>query len=84
MESQLVPAAEAMPEEQYTFVPRGSDFEGVRTFALELKHVATANFVFYSAILGQSPPPGNHLKPGHTLSRQNRPTEVIQNKSSYN
>ena len=27
---------------------------------------------------------GNHLKPGHTLSLQNRPTEVIQNKSSYN
>ena len=26
---------------------------------------------------------GNHLKPGHTLSLQNRPTEVIQNKSSY-
>jgi RHS repeat-associated protein len=27
---------------------------------------------------------GNHLKSGHTLSLQNRPTEVIQNKSSYN
>jgi hypothetical protein len=27
---------------------------------------------------------GNHLKPGHTLSLQNRPTEVIQNNSSYN
>jgi transposase len=26
---------------------------------------------------------GNHLKPGHPLSLQNRPTEVIQNKSSY-
>jgi hypothetical protein len=26
---------------------------------------------------------GNHLKSGHTLSLQNRPTEVIQNKSSY-
>src|SRR6185437_2680663 len=26
---------------------------------------------------------GNHLKTGHTLSLQNRPTEVIQNKSSY-
>jgi hypothetical protein len=26
---------------------------------------------------------GNHLKPGHTLSAQTRPTEVIQNKSSY-
>ena len=53
-----MPAAEAMPEDRYTFAPTGGEFTGVRTFALEVKHVATANFVFYSAILGQAPPPG--------------------------
>src|SRR6202035_1359040 len=26
---------------------------------------------------------GNHFKTGHTLSLQNRPTEVIQNNTSY-
>lgn len=61
LESQLVPAAEAMPEEKYSFAPANGEFTGVRTFALELKHVATANFVFYSAILGQAPPPGVNL-----------------------
>lgn len=63
LESQFVPAAEAMPEDKYNFAPsdeafKGGDFKGVRTFALEVKHVATANFVFYSAMLGQDPPAG--------------------------
>ncbi|HWW84645.1 MAG TPA: DinB family protein [Vicinamibacterales bacterium] len=58
VESQFVPAAEAMPEEKYTFVPTSGEFKGVRTFALEVKHVATANLAFYSLILEQEPPPG--------------------------
>jgi uncharacterized damage-inducible protein DinB len=58
LESQFVPAAEAMPEGKYNFAPSDGEFKGVRTFALEVKHVATANFVFYSAMLGQDPPSG--------------------------
>jgi DinB superfamily len=58
VERQLVPAAEAMPGDQYNFAPSGDNFGGVRSFALEVRHVATANFVIYSAILGQDPPPG--------------------------
>jgi hypothetical protein len=58
VERQLVGAAEAMPAEKYSFVPVGAEFSGVRTFALEVRHVATANFVIYSGILGQDPPPG--------------------------
>lgn len=58
LESQFVPAAEAMPEEKYSFAPTNGEFASVRTFALEIKHVATANFVLYSAILDQPPPPG--------------------------
>src|ERR1017187_7035421 len=58
VESQFVPAAEAMPEDKYSFAPTNGKYKGVRSFALEVKHVATANFVFYSAILGQTPPAG--------------------------
>jgi hypothetical protein len=58
VERQFVAAAEAMPEDKYSFAPDGSNFTGVRTFALEVRHVATANFVVYSAILGQEPPAG--------------------------
>jgi hypothetical protein len=58
LESQFVPAAEAMPANEYSFAPAVGEFHGVRTFALEVRHVATANFVFYSAMLGQNPPAG--------------------------
>jgi uncharacterized damage-inducible protein DinB len=58
VESQFVPAAEAMPEDKYSFVPTTGDYTGVRTFAQQVKHVAATNLAFYSAILGQAPPPG--------------------------
>jgi uncharacterized damage-inducible protein DinB len=58
MERQFVGVAEAMPDDKYSFVPAGADFAGVRSFAQEVGHVATANFVIYSAILGQDPPAG--------------------------
>jgi len=58
VERQFVAAAEAMPEDKYSFAPAGANFAGVRTFALEVRHLATANFVIYSAILGQDPPAG--------------------------
>src|SRR6266516_2444911 len=57
VERQFVPAA-AMPEDNDSFAPVSGEYEGVRTFAQEVKHVATANLVFYSAILGQAPPAG--------------------------
>jgi hypothetical protein len=58
VERQFVAAAEAMPEDKYSFSPAGADFSGVRTFALEVRHVATGNYVIYSGILGQDPPAG--------------------------
>jgi uncharacterized damage-inducible protein DinB len=58
VEHEFVGAAEAMPEDKYSFAPTSGEFKGVRTFAQEVKHVATVNFAFYSAILGQTPPPG--------------------------
>ena len=58
VERQFVAAAEAMPADKYAFAPAGTNFSGARTFALEVRHVATADFVIYSAILGQEPPAG--------------------------
>jgi hypothetical protein len=58
LETQFVAAAEAMPADRYTFAPENGAFEGVRTFALNVKHVATANTAFYSAILGRKLAPG--------------------------
>ena len=58
MESQIVPAAEAMPADKYSFAPTSGEFKGMRTFALEVRHVAAVNFALFSAILDQAPPPG--------------------------
>lgn len=56
IENDIVPAAEAMPEDKYDFVPSGGDFKGVRTFAQQVKHVATTNYSFWSSVLGEKPP----------------------------
>lgn len=58
VENQVVAAAEAMPADKYSFAPPSADgkYGGVRTFAQEVKHVATANYYFFDAILGQPTP----------------------------
>ena len=40
IESDFVPAAEAMPEDKFSFAPTNGEFKGVRTFAQQIKHVA--------------------------------------------
>lgn len=52
-ERELVSAAEAMPEEKYSFAPTNGEFKGVRTFAQQVKHVANTNNRLFGPILGQ-------------------------------
>ena len=56
IEAEFVPAAEAMPEDKYNFVPATGEFKGVRTFAQQIKHVAAVNYMLGAAILGEKPP----------------------------
>jgi hypothetical protein len=56
VESEFVPAAEAMPEDKYSFAPSSGEFKGVRTFAQEIKHVAAVNYEIGGAILEEKPP----------------------------
>ena len=61
IEKQITDAAEAMPEEKFNFSPEGlniagSDYKGVRTFALEMKHVAASNYALWSAVTGEKIP----------------------------
>lgn len=60
-------AAEAMPEEKYSYRPAEGKFKNekpefgpaeVRTFAQQVKHVACANFAFAAELDGKEPPPG--------------------------
>jgi uncharacterized damage-inducible protein DinB len=56
VERETVSIAEAMPEDKYSFAPTNGNFAGVRTFAQQVKHVATANDRFFDSILGNTPP----------------------------
>lgn len=59
-EEQLVPAAAAMPEDKYGFAPTAGEFEGVRTFAEQVKHLSAANYILASEVLGEKPPHGEN------------------------
>jgi DinB family protein len=56
VEKEFVPAAEAMPEDKYSFAPTNGEFKGVRTFAQQVKHIAAVNYILGAAILEQKPP----------------------------
>lgn len=56
LESEFVPAAEAMPEDKFGFAPTNGEFKNVRTFAQQIKHVAAVNYELGAALLEQKPP----------------------------
>ena len=64
-EYEIRSAAEAIPEEKYSYRPAEGKFKNekpqfgpaeVRTFAEQVKHVACANFAFAAELDGQKPP----------------------------
>lgn len=56
VEGEFVAAADAMPEDKYSFAPTNGEFKGVRTFAQQVKHVAAVNYLIGAAILEEKPP----------------------------
>jgi hypothetical protein len=56
LEREFVPLAEAMPDDKYNFAPTNGEFKGVRTFALQIRHVAVTNYEIGSALLGEKIP----------------------------
>ncbi len=62
-EKQVVDVAEAMPEDKFNFSPEtlnipGGDYKGVRSFAVEQKHVAASNWFIWSPLTGEKLPEG--------------------------
>jgi len=61
LENDVVPAADAMPEDKYNFAPtndmiKGSEFTGVKTFALQVRHIAATNELIAAALNGEPSP----------------------------
>ena len=67
-EGDLLSIAEAMPEDKYSFIPTGGNFEGVRSFGEQIKHVACAQFAFFNEFEGKQPP-ADCEKGGHNPAR---------------
>ena len=67
-EKQIMEIAEAMPEEKFSFSPEnlnvsGADYKGVRSFAVQVKHIAASNWFIWSPLTGDKLPEG--LKDGN-------------------
>ncbi len=76
IDSQFLAAAEAMPEDKFNFTPEslnipGSQLKGVRTFAMQVKHVAADNFSIWAPLTGKPEPAGINAPagPGQMKSR---------------
>jgi uncharacterized damage-inducible protein DinB len=46
-EKEVVSAAEVMPEDKYNFAPKDGTFEGVRTFAQQVTHIAASQYYYF-------------------------------------
>jgi hypothetical protein len=55
-EGNFLGVAEAMPEDKYSYIPAGGNFDGVRSFGEQVKHVACAQFAFFNEFEGKKPP----------------------------
>jgi hypothetical protein len=80
-EQQFSAAAEAMPENKYSFIPSAGSFEGARTFAEQVKHVACANFGFFNEIEGKIPP--ENCEKGGPSPAKSKPELVKYLKDSF-
>jgi len=80
VEKEVVEVAEAMPEEKFNFTPEslnipGDDYKGVRTFAVQVKHVAASNYFIWSPLTGDKLPEG--LKDGNGPQNVKTKAEII-------
>jgi hypothetical protein len=56
VEKDFTSLAEAMPEDKWSFKPTQGAFDGARTFAEQVKHVACANEAWAGKLRGAKPP----------------------------
>jgi uncharacterized damage-inducible protein DinB len=81
VEKQIVEVAEAMPEDKFNFSPEslnipGADYKGVRTFAVQVKHVASSNYFIWSPITGDKVP--ENIKDGNGPENLKTKAEIIK------
>jgi len=81
VEKQIIELAEAMPADKFNFTPEslnipGSDYKGVRSFAVQVKHIAASNWFIWSPLTGDKLPDG--LKDGNGPENLKSKAEIIK------
>jgi uncharacterized damage-inducible protein DinB len=81
IEKQIVDVAEAMPEDKFNFSPErlnipGADYKGVRSFAVQVKHIASSNYFIWTHLTGDKLPEG--LKDGNGPENLKSKAEIIK------
>lgn len=81
IEKQILAAAEAMPDDKFNFSPEslnipGADYKGVRTFAVQVKHIAASNYLLWSGLTGDKLPA--NLKDGNGPEDVKTKAEILK------
>lgn len=81
VEKQVIGAAEAMPEDKFNFTPEslrisGDDHKGVRSFAVQVKHIAASNYFLWSPITGEAVPAA--IKDGNGPADMKSKAEILK------
>jgi hypothetical protein len=81
VEKQILDAADAMPEDKFNFTPEalhipGSNYKGVRSFAVQVKHIAASNWFIWSPLTGDKLPEG--LKDGDGPANLKSKADIIR------
>jgi hypothetical protein len=55
-EREIIPLVEAMPANKFNFAPTAGEFQGVRTFGAQAKHLAAVVYLVSAASMSEKPP----------------------------
>jgi hypothetical protein len=81
IEKQILDIAEAMPDDKFNFSPEslkipGSDYQGVRTFAVEVRHIGASNYFLWSPVTGDKVP--EDIKDGNGPESLKTKAEILK------
>ena len=70
-----------MPEDKFNFSPEslnipGSNYKGVRTFAVQVKHIASSNYFIWSGLTGDKVP--ENIKDGNGPADLKTKVEILK------
>lgn len=78
--NEMIPLVQAMPADKFDFAPSQGQFQGVRTFAQQVVHVAQANDHYFGSISTLAPP---QIPNAASLKTKAQVLQVLQDSIAY-